>query len=229
MLSPHRVLAARMSSIVIMTTHSKAQRLERELVSGWLYQPDGAPIAAMALFHGAGSNCESPLLIAVAEAFRDAGWLVFRGNLPYRQQRPTGPPRGNSRHDREGIRRAAKELRALAPGVRLCLTGHSYGGRQCSMLASEDPTVADALLLLSYPLHPPREPAKPRTEHFAALRVPALFVHGTRDTFGTIAELEDALRLIPAKTVLLPVEGAPHGLPPSIAASLPARLQAIME
>jgi len=61
-----------------MTTHSKAQRLERELVSGWLYQPDGAPIAAMALFHGAGSNCESPLLIAVAEAFRDAGWLVFR-------------------------------------------------------------------------------------------------------------------------------------------------------
>jgi predicted alpha/beta-hydrolase family hydrolase len=222
-----------MSAIVIMNIHSSAQRLERELVRGWLHQPDEAPRAAIALFHGAGSNCQSALLVAVAEAFRDAGWLAFRGDLPYRQQRPTGPPIGSAQHDREGIRRAAKELRdelrAVAPGVRLCLAGHSYGGRQCSILAAEDPAVADALLLLSYPLHPPRQPDKPRTEHFATLRVPALFVHGTRDPFGTIAELEDAMRLIPAKTILLPVDGAPHGLPPSIAASLPDRLQAIME
>jgi uncharacterized protein len=222
-----------MSAIVIMNIHSSAQRLERELVRGWLHRPDEAPSAAIALFHGAGSNCQSALLVAVAEAFRDAGWLAFRGDLPYRQQRPTGPPIGSAQHDREGIRRAAKELRdelrAVAPGVRLCLAGHSYGGRQCSILAAEDPAVADALLLLSYPLHPPRQPDKPRTEHFATLRVPALFVHGTRDPFGSIAELEGAMRLIPAKTVLLPVDGAPHGLPPSIAASLPDRLQAIME
>jgi predicted alpha/beta-hydrolase family hydrolase len=202
---------------------------ERDLVRGWLHQPDQAPSAAMALFHGAGSNCESALLIAVAEAFRDAGWLVFRGDLPYRQQHATGPPRGSSSHDREGIRRTAEELRALAPGVRLCLAGHSYGGRQCSMLAAEDPAVADVLLLLSYPLHPPRQPSKPRTEHFATLRVPALFVHGTRDPFGSIAELEAALRLIPAKTTLLPIDGAPHGLLPSVSASLPDRLRAIME
>jgi predicted alpha/beta-hydrolase family hydrolase len=216
-----------MSSIVIMNTHSSA--FERELVRGHLHQPDGAPKAAIALFHGAGSNCEAPLLIAVAEAFREAGWLVFRGDLPYRQQHPTGPPLRSSKLDREGIARAGRELRTLAPGVRLCLAGHSYGGRQCSMLAAEDPSVADALLLLSYPLHPPREPSKPRTEHFAALQTPALFVHGTRDPFGSIAELEAAIQLIPAKTVLMPVQGAPHGLPPSIAASLPERLQAIME
>src|SRR5580658_8153563 len=104
MLSPHRVLAARMSSIEIMNIHSSAQRFERELVRGWLHQPEGVPSAAIALFHGAGSNCESPLLIAVAEAFREAGWLAFRGDLPYRQLRPTGPPRGSSRNDREGIR-----------------------------------------------------------------------------------------------------------------------------
>ena len=183
----------------------------------------------MALFHGAGSNCESELLIAVAEAFRDAGWLVFRGDLPYRQQHPTGPPRGNSGMIARGIRRAAEELRALAPGVRLCLAGRSYGGRQCSMLAAEDPSVADALLLFSYPLHPPRQTGKPRTERAPALRTPALFVHGTRDPFGTIAELETAMRLIPAKNSLLTVEDAPHGLPPSIAASLQGRLQAIMD
>jgi uncharacterized protein len=218
-----------MSAIVIMTNHSSAERLEGESVRGWLHRPAGAPIGAMALFHGAGSNCEAPLLIALAEAFRDTGWLVFRGDLPYRQQRPTGPPLRSSREDREGIRRAAEELRALAPGVRLCLAGHSYGGRQCSMLAAEDPAAADVLMLLSYPLHPPREPANARTEHFATLRVPALFVHGARDPFGSIAELETALRLIPAKTELLPVPGAPHGLSPSIATSLPDRWQAIME
>jgi predicted alpha/beta-hydrolase family hydrolase len=223
-----------MSAIVIMNIHSSAQRLERELVRGWLLQPEGAPPdgvpkAAIALFHGAGSNCESSLLIAVAEAFREAGWLAFRGDLPYRQQRRTGPPLGSSQRDREGIRRAVEELRTLAPGVRLCIGGHSYGGRQCSMVAADDPHVADALLLLSYPLHPPRQRDKPRTDHFAALRTPALFVHGTRDPFGSIAELEAAMRLIPAKTTLLPLEGAPHGLPPSIAASLPDRLQAIMD
>lgn len=183
-------------------------------------------MASIAIFHGAGSNCESPLLIAVAEAFREAGWLAFRGDLPYRQQRKTGPPIGNSARDREGIRRASEELRSLAPKTPLCLAGHSYGGRQCSMLlaekqAAEDPSVADALLLLSYPLHPPKEPSKPRTGHFPELRTPAVFVHGTRDPFGSVAEVETALRLIPARTKLIPVEGAPHGVPPSIASSLP--------
>jgi predicted alpha/beta-hydrolase family hydrolase len=210
-----------------MNTHSSA--FERELVRGYLHPPEQTPKAAIALFHGAGSNCESPLLIAVAGAFRDAGWLAFRGDLPYRQQRSTGPPLGSSKRDRDGIRRAVEELRALVPEVPLCLGGHSYGGRQCSMLSAEDPAIAGALLLLSYPLHPPRQPEKPRTDHFVALRTPALFVHGTRDPFGSIAEMEAALRLIPAKTTLLPVEGAAHGVPPGIAASLPDRLQAIME
>lgn len=196
---------------------------------GWLYEPEESPRAAIALFHGAGSNCESPLLIAVAEAFRDAGWLAFRGDLPYRQERPTGPPIGKADRDREGIRRAAEELRVLASGVPVCLAGHSYGGRQCSMLAAEDAAVADALLLLSYPLHPPRQPDKPRTAHFGQLRTTALFVHGTRDPFGGIAELETALRLIPAKTRLISIDGAPHGLKPSIAVSLPDWLWAMMK
>lgn len=97
------------------------------------------------------------------------------------------------------------------------------------MLAAEDSAVADSLLLLSYPLHPPKEPARPRTDHFGKLQTPALFVHGTRDPFGSIAELQAALRLIPAKTELISVEGAPHGLPPSIASSLPARVWAMMK
>ena len=203
-------------------------RLEKELVRGWLHEPDQAPIASIALFHGAGSNCEAPLLVAAADAFRGAGWLAFRGDLPYRQLRRTGPPSGSAKRDQAGIRRAAEELRVLAPGVPLCLAGHSYGGRQCSMLLAQDSSIAEGLLLLSYPLHPPNQPAKARTEHLSSLRTPTLFVHGTRDPFGTIADIEAAIRVIPAKTRLVVIEGAPHGVPPSAAASLPKLLWAIM-
>jgi uncharacterized protein len=191
----------------------------------------------MALFHGAGSNCEAGLMTAVAEAFSQNGVLVFRGDLPFRQQRAHGPPRGGSKHDQEGIRRAAEELRSLlsggsawgAPDAPLFLAGHSYGGRQCSILAAEDPFLAAALLLLSYPLHPPGNASSLRTGHFPALRTPALFVHGTRDPFGTIEEMQAALQPIPARTELVVIEGAGHGVPESVATLLPQRLFNLIE
>ena len=79
------------------------------------------------------------------------------------------------------------------------------------MLLAETP-VADGLLLLSYPLHAPSRPDQPRTQHLPNLRVATFFVHGTRDPFGTVEEIEAARKLIPAKTDLLVVEGAGHDL-----------------
>jgi uncharacterized protein len=90
--------------------------------------------------------------------------------------------------------------------------GHSYGGRQSSMLCAEMPELVAGLLLLSYPLHPIRKPEELRTQHLPSLRTPALFVHGTRDPFGTIAELEPAIEMIPARTKLVEVQGAGHDL-----------------
>jgi predicted alpha/beta-hydrolase family hydrolase len=95
---------------------------------------------------------------------------------------------------------------------RVFLGGHSYGGRQSSMLCAEDPALVSALLLLSYPLHPPGKPEQQRTQHLPDLRTPTLFVQGTRDPFGSIAEIERALKMIPAKTKLMVVEGAGHDL-----------------
>ncbi len=80
------------------------------------------------------------------------------------------------------------------------------------MLCAEEPDLVNGLLLLSYPLHPPRKPAQLRVQHLPELRTPALFVHGTRDPFGTITEMETALKMIPAKTELLRVDGAGHDL-----------------
>ena len=178
-------------------------------VRGYLHRPvNGAPAGdALVLAHGAGSDARSPVLLAAAEAFAAAGFLVLRCDLPFRQARATGPPRpGDAAIDRAGLRNAALALRGIAPG-HIFLGGHSYGGRQASMLAAEDPTLAAGLLLLSYPLHPPRRPADLRTTHFPRVRVPALFVHGARDPFGSPQEMEAALALIPAPTRLLLLPG----------------------
>jgi uncharacterized protein len=180
-------------------------------VRGRLHQASGAG-DGMVLTHGAGGNCEAPLLIAIAEAFQSAGVTVLRCNLPFRQRRPAGPPRpSDAAADRAGLKSAVASLRTMVSG-RIALAGVSYGGRQASMLAADEPEFVDALMLLSYPLHPPGKPAEFRTAHFPDLRTRALFVQGSRDPFGSIPELEASLRAIPAPHALIVVEGAGHEL-----------------
>jgi predicted alpha/beta-hydrolase family hydrolase len=190
-------------------------------VRGFLHRPAGGEaaeagggreVAGLVLTHGAGGNCRTPLLVAVARAFAERGGLALRCDLPYRQARAMGPPgAGGAERDRAGLAAAVAALRGLGAG-RVALGGLSYGGRQSTMLAAEQPDVADALLLLSYPLHPPGQARQLRTAHFPRLTTPAVFVHGTRDPFGSIEELQSALALIPGPTQLLVVEGVGHDL-----------------
>ena len=198
---------------------SLTKRFERELIRGWLHEPTAkASGKGLVITHGAGSNCESPLLRAVAETFADAGFHVLRCDLPYRQVRPTGPPfPGAAARDREGLQLAAEAMREITPES-VILGGHSYGGRQATLLAAESPIIADALLLLSYPLHPPRKMDQLRTQHFPQLRTPALFIHGTRDPFGSIEEMTAALTAIPARHQLVTIEKAGHELGAAAAA-----------
>jgi uncharacterized protein len=188
------------------------EAFESDGVRGVLHTPTQPNGDAFALTHGAGSNCNAPLLQVLSRAFEGAGYAVLRYDLPFRQQRPKGPPfPAAAARDCEGVAQAVAALRALAPG-RIFAGGHSYGGRQTAMAVAENTGLADALLLLSYPLHPPNRPEQKRTAFFPDLRTPALFVHGTSDPFATLEELREALLLIPARTELLPVEGAGHDL-----------------
>jgi hypothetical protein len=181
-------------------------------VSGFLHEPPTPGGSGLVLTHGAGGNCRAPLLVAAAEQFAAAGLLVLRIDLPFRQRRPSGPPSpSGAAADRAGLKEAVAVLRDRMPGL-LMLGGQSYGGRQATILAADEPGLVAALLLFSYPLHPPGKPERLRTEHFPRIRAPALFVQGAADPFGTLAELRLAVAAIPAPTQIMSVEGAGHDL-----------------
>jgi predicted alpha/beta-hydrolase family hydrolase len=179
-------------------------------VRGTLHHGSGKDF--LVLTHGAGGNSNAALLVALADAFANNGIPVLRCDLPYRQRKPSGPPSpADAKRDQQGLKRAVTLMKGQFAG-RAFLSGSSYGGRQASLLAASEPNLVDGLLLLSYPLHPPGKPAQLRTQHFSNLQTPALFVSGTRDAFATIDELQSAIKVIPAKTKLVAVEGAAHGL-----------------
>jgi uncharacterized protein len=181
-------------------------------VRGYLHRSATPSANGLILTHGAGANCQSQLLTTLADAFCASGLTVLRCDLPFRQARPKGPPPpGSAERDQKGLRAAVEFMRGQTAGP-VFLGGHSYGGRQASMLAAKAPGLVERLLLLSYPLHPPKRPDELRTKHFPELQTPAFFVHGASDGFGSIAEIEEALKLIPAKTELLAVSGAGHEL-----------------
>ena len=214
----HRLSSVLFSSSMnenIREDYSETMRMtpiDTGTVRGFLHEPSTPSGAGIVLTHGAGGNCGSGLLKAVAGSFAQAGFLALRCDLAFRQRRAFGPPSpASAALDRASLREALDEMGKLATGPRF-LGGHSYGGRQASMLAAENPDLAAGLLLLSYPLHPPKKPDQLRTAHFAGWRTPGLFIHGTKDPFGTPAEMEQALSHIPARTRLTIINGAGHEL-----------------
>src|ERR1035437_457130 len=145
-------------------------------VRGFLHSPTTANGNALILTHGAGSDCTAPLLVAISETFAGHGYLVLRCDLPFRQEgdRRTGRPvPGNAERDRAGLRNAVAALGKTVAG-RIFLGGHSYGGRQSTLLCAAEPELVQpdsvkselvsGLLVLSYPLHPPRKPQQLRVD-----------------------------------------------------------------
>lgn len=182
-----------------------------DAIAGVAHEPAAAPTGVVLLTHGAGGSRESPLLIRICDEWARRGWLAVRYNLPYRRRRPKGPPSGSAAGDRDGIVEALNLAGTLTDGP-VIAGGHSYGGRQTSMVVSEHPGLVEVLTLFSYPLHPPGKPERLRTEHFPAITAPTVFTQGTADPFGTLDELRLAVGLIPAPTEIVEVTGARHDL-----------------
>jgi uncharacterized protein len=181
-------------------------------VSGFIHYSAMPTGDAIVLTHSAGSNCESPLLVALASAFSFRGSTVLRCDLPFRLLRPKGRPLGQSAtRDQAGLKRAVELMKAKI-SKRVYLGGHAYGGHQASLLAASESSLVNGLLLLSYPLHPPQQPTQLRNFHFPSLRTPALFIQASRDPFGTPQEVREALAKLPRQAKLVVVKNARQDL-----------------
>lgn len=164
-------------------------------------------VGGLVLFHGAGGGRDQHTLVAVADGL--APLPVERVNFPYRNQGRRPPDRAPKllAFLREEIPAIAARLE-VDPGS-LVLGGRSMGGRMCSMAVAEGMPAA-GLVLLSYPLHPPKKPDNLRTQHFGAVGVPCLFISGDRDPFGSPEEFSAHLPAIKGPVTSVWLEGEGH-------------------
>jgi predicted alpha/beta-hydrolase family hydrolase len=171
---------------------------------------------AVLLAHGAGADMNAVTLTTFADALADAGIPAMRFNFPYRSAGKRAPDRAAVLA--AATREAADELarRTELPPERLVLGGRSMGGRYASLAAgdADDPLPALGLALLGYPLHPAGHPEKLRVDHFPRLRVPVLFVSGTRDALADAAALRRYAQSIPGPVSFHWIESADHGFKP---------------
>src|SRR3954468_20127719 len=191
--------------------------MTEHLVTEYVWQgPKRGADRAVLLAHGAGSNMNGAALVAVADALAAAQIPSPRFNFPYRSAGRNAPDRPKVLD--AATREAAAELaqRAKLGPERLVLGGRSMGGRYCSMVVGhpDDPLPALGLVMLSYPLHAAGKPDQPRTAHFPAIRVPVLFVSGTRVSMAGRVDHIKAAKAIRGKVTSHWVETADHGYRP---------------
>ena len=185
----------------------------------------GSPsVAGLLLTHGAGGGAGHRTLIALEDSLE---LPVRRMEFGYRHEGRRFPDRAPKL-----IAQVRAEAEAFAAELgtttaRLVLGGRSMGGRMCSMAVAEGLPAA-ALVLLSYPLHPPGKPDRLRVEHFGDIGVPVLFVNGDRDPFGTPEEFAAHIGAIPADVTVHWLEGQRHDPKPSTDTEIVAAVGAFL-
>lgn len=161
------------------------------------------------LAHGAGAGMQHPFMDAVAVRLAGHGIATLRYNFIYMEKRKGSP-------DREPVllatvRAAVEAGVAAANGVPVIAGGKSMGGRMTSRAAAEEPLAGvSGLAFLGFPLHPPGQPGISRAEHLDRVRVPMLFLEGTRDTFADLDLLRPAIARLGDRATLHIEEGADH-------------------
>ncbi|MCH2102859.1 MAG: alpha/beta hydrolase [Planctomycetes bacterium] len=169
--------------------------------------------AVVVFAHGAGAPMESPFMAEIAAALASAGSPVLRFAYPYteraaREERRMPPDRMPTLLEAHKL--ACEYARERFPGRPLVLAGKSMGGRASTMLAAEGEECA-AIVLFGYPLQRPKAPHKPRVAHFPDVRVPTLFLQGTRDQLAPLGPLREHLPSLGAEHTLEIIDGADHG------------------
>ncbi len=181
-------------------------------------------VAGVLLTHGAGGGADHRTLVVLEDSLEVP---VHRMEFGYRAQGRRFPDRAPKLIAEVRARAEALAADLGTTTARLVLGGRSLGGRMCSMAVSEGLPAA-GLVLLSYPLHPPRKPDRLRVEHFGNIDVPVLFVNGDRDPFGTPEEFEAHIGDIPGDVTVRWLERQGHNPKPSADAEIVAAVGAFL-
>jgi predicted alpha/beta-hydrolase family hydrolase len=185
--------------------------IDRGTVTAIVYAADGAAEAALVLAHGAGAGQRSTFMTTFAGAIAERGLDAVTFDFPYTEQGRRMPDRRPALEAcyRAAIAAVVREVPGAARG--LFIGGKSMGGRIATHVAAADGDQRiDGIVLLGYPLHPPGRPGERRDSHLPAVGRPMLFVQGSRDTFGTPAELEPVVGALTPAATLHVVDGGDH-------------------
>lgn len=177
-------------------------------VSG-LWQPAATPGAVLALAHGAGAGMTHAAMAAIAQGLAARGVSTLRYQFPYMERgsrRPDSPAVAHA-----AVRAAVAEARRRAPGLPLYAGGKSFGGRMTSQAQAIEPLPSvRGLVFFAFPLHPAQKPATVRADHLAGVKVPMLFLQGTRDALAEWELLQGVLRKLRKFATLVEADGADH-------------------
>ncbi len=177
-------------------------------VSGLLQAPP-RPRAAYVLAHGAGAGMTHPFMAAVASGLAERGIATLLYQFPYMEQRNKRPD--PPKLAQATVRAAVTETARALPGLPLVAGGKSFGGRMTSQAQAAAPLAGvRGLAFLGFPLHPAGRPSGERGKHLANVRIPMLFLQGTRDALASLAELEPLCAALGRRATLKLFEDADH-------------------
>jgi uncharacterized protein len=176
-------------------------------VSAEYIAPPGAK-CILALAHGAGAGMNHPFMVALANSLGETGIATLRFNFPFAENkkgRPDVPAVAQ-----KTIEAAIAKAQQLSEDLPVFAAGKSFGGRMSSQFMSTHPeSVVKGIIFYGFPLHPPGKPSVDRAAHLTNVKVPMLFLQGTRDALAQLDLIESVCSSLP-KATLIKIEGADH-------------------
>jgi uncharacterized protein len=167
------------------------------------------PRACCVLAHGAGAGMTHPFMAAIATGLTERGIAAFRYQFPYMEQGSKRPDSPKVAH--ATVRAAVLEAARLFPALPLIGAGKSFGGRMTSQAQAASPlSGVRALVFLGFPLHPPGQPSDERAKHLFDVRIPMLFLQGTRDEFAQLDLLQPICQRLGRRATLKLFPDADH-------------------
>jgi predicted alpha/beta-hydrolase family hydrolase len=172
------------------------------------YTAPDKPVCIFTLAHGAGAGMDHSFMETLADALSNAGIATLRFNFPFAEGKKGRPDTPAVAH--ATIAAAIKKAREINPALPLFASGKSFGGRMSSQFLSANPdSDVKGIVFYGFPLHPSGKPSIERAEHLKALKIPMLFLQGTKDTLATWELIETVCGSL-KKASLVKLEGADH-------------------